>query len=637
MKLADAFVEIKGDKGKFSATIRGAKRETDGFAKSATRSLKRVSLGIGLITTAALAASVAIGVKLTKAVINAGRATIQTALKYDKLKRGLTAVVGSAEEAERQLARLKEAAKLPGLSFPQAIQGSINLQAAGLSAELSERALKAFGNALVTVGKGAEDLAGVNLALTQIANKTSGFGQDVRQLQERLPQMQTALKNAFDGKPLEDLEITGKELVAVLVTEFEKLEKASDGPANKLVNLGMAYEQLKATVGATMLDIVGTSADSMTKIIENIAEVLPHWKKYASDLTVVFTEIATITLKLTGEMMKGIGAIIAAAAPLVYKPLKYHGMKWAKDFAAGAGLVLNDLLKKIGAIDTKKYEQNIVEVMNALQDSQKESAASFKKEYEEAINNIIKVITTKMPEMTAAFGEAIDKLGAVGETLDDIVTEIDIEGAVEKPLKKTEKTTLSFKDTLSGLELVWDANKQAAASFGMIAAGHLENLIELGIRAKEIGKAIGDLSRAQFEEVGFLKLETEDPKNAVRREMEAARRIADFRSDIDKEMVKRQQTNLNKFIGFRRQREQEELKSQQAELERFREHMRQQQEAAQSAANAIRPVFENMFTDFFGGRTKDLWTRFWEDLKQIAIRKLAETCLAAQVLPPPLR
>ncbi len=84
-KLADAFVEIKGDKGKFSGTIRSAKRETSGFATSATKSLKQVSIGLAAVGVAAGIAAVAIGVKLTQAVIRVGRAVTSTAVRFDKL------------------------------------------------------------------------------------------------------------------------------------------------------------------------------------------------------------------------------------------------------------------------------------------------------------------------------------------------------------------------------------------------------------------------------------------------------------------------------------------------------------------------------------------------------------------------
>jgi hypothetical protein len=432
MKLADAFVEIKGDKGKFSKTISAAKRETDGFAKSATKNLKRISIGLSLIATAAIAAAVAIGVKLTQAIIRAGKSVVQTALKYDKLKRGLTAVVGSAEEAERQLVRLRKAAELPGLSFPQAIQGSINLQAAGLSAELSERALKAFGNALVTVGKGAEDLAGVNLALTQIANKTSGFGQDVRQLQERLPQMQTALKNAFNGKPVEDLNITGKELVRALVIEFEKLTLASDGPANKIVNLGQAYEQLKATVGATMLDIVGTSADSMKKIIEDITRVLPHWKLYQDIVGDVFHNVAVIGIKMTGSLMSSMLKIVGAFGEVIWQPLLHGFAATLKNIDEWLGKKSVDLVSKLpdwmGATDewAAGVKRNIDEI-GAEWDKNNKIILDAK--IEDKMENFLNKLVKEVPNMSATWTQGL----------------IDIQAQIDRVVKRVEEGTVTTK------------------------------------------------------------------------------------------------------------------------------------------------------------------------------------------------
>lgn len=320
-KIAEAFVEIQGDKGKFSGTIRGAKRETAEFESSATKNLKRITIGLGVMGAAAATAATVIAVKLTKAIIRAGTSVVQTAIKYDKLKIGLIAVTGSAKEAAIQINRLRVLAEAPGLGFEQAIQGSISLQAAGLSAELAEKSLSAFGNALAVVGKGATELGRVNVQLAQIAAKTSGFGADIRVLKEAIPAIGPALRKAFDGKPLEDVSITGQELIEVLVVELNKLGRAGDSVGNDINNLRTSFDLLKKTVGDTMLDITSDTTKSLTDIVNKITMIIPVWKQNQDAVATVFKNIGVIAIRTTGAMLATLAGMIKNIAVIMWEPL----------------------------------------------------------------------------------------------------------------------------------------------------------------------------------------------------------------------------------------------------------------------------------------------------------------------------
>lgn len=552
MKIADAFVEIRGDKGKFTNTIKGAKRETAGFAKSATRNLKKVAIGLTAIGVAAAAAATIIAVKLTRAIIRAGTAVVQTAVKYDKLKIGLIAITGSAKEATRQLRRLRVLALDPGLGFEQAIRGSISLQAAGLSAQFAERSLSAFGNALVIAGKGAESLDRVNLQLTQIASKTSGFGQDIRNLRDALPQLGPILKKAFDNEPLEKIKISGRELVEVLVAGLEELDKAGESVGNNLVNLGVSFDLLKNEIGKTLLGITSDTAKTLTGIIDNITMIIPVWRKYQDEVSEVFQKVAVIVIEATGEMLKGMFAIISAAAPLIFKPLTNSAKKFFRDFAAGFSIAVNDVMRAARVITQQQYDTFLVELINANQAANKKSAENFKKEYDAAIKFAVNTSVKNLSRIGDIAGSMFNEILALTTTITDKIPE-----AISEPAKK------------------------AVAELKKIAPGELD----------------------------FLTLKAEDPRKAVQRQVEAAQRIFDFRSALDTEMGERQR----RFT------------------DNFREGLRRQEEAAQRMVNTIAPAFENMFTSLFSGNTKNLWQKFWVDLKNIAIRQMA-TIFATQLI-----
>ncbi|MBK9043040.1 MAG: tape measure protein [Saprospiraceae bacterium] len=215
-------------------------------------------------------------------ILALGATSLRAAGNIQALQKGLSSVMGSAELAAIEFEKLKEVAKLPGLGLEEAARGSVQLQAAGFSADEARRSLLAFGNALATVGKGKNELNFVNLALSQLQNKTGGFGQDLRQLTEQLPQLRGALTNAFgtaDSEKIQELGVTGKQVVQVLIQEFEKLPKVTGGLNNAFENFSDSLKIALFTIGdslnkafgvESLLDVIGKKliglADAFSKL-----------------------------------------------------------------------------------------------------------------------------------------------------------------------------------------------------------------------------------------------------------------------------------------------------------------------------------------------------------------------------------
>jgi tape measure domain-containing protein len=231
-----------------------------------------------------------------------GIAAVKTATDFDSLKRGLTAVSGSSEAAEKQLARLKEVAKLPGLGFREAIQGSINLQAAGLSAERAEAALKAFGNALATVGKGKSELDGVILALSQIESKGKVSAEEINQLAERVPQIRQIMLRAFgtaDTEVIQRAKITSRQFIDTVVNELAKLPQVTGGARNTFENLRDSIEQSLLPLGNKLLE---TILPAIEKLTPKILGLLEGFQKLSPE---------------TQQLAIGFGVAALAAGPLI--------------------------------------------------------------------------------------------------------------------------------------------------------------------------------------------------------------------------------------------------------------------------------------------------------------------------------
>ncbi len=323
------FSKLKGDQDK-------AKKSIKDFQTKLTKDIGE--------SFSALGSKMSLGV--TAPLLALGKAAVDAAKDFDSLKRGLTAVAGSSAEAERQMKRLKEVAKLPGLSFEQAVQGSIRLQAAGFSAQLAERSLKAFGNALATVGKGSAELEGVNLALSQIMSKGKVSAEEINQIAERVPQIRKIMIAAFgtaDTEILQKAKITSEQFVKVITGELEKLPKVTGGVANSFENFQDTMRASLAELGKAILpDLMKAMKDIeegvksfigwWTKLPDATKQNILHFAEFVAvigpltlvvgsiagavaNLTAAFTALktATIFLRTPGGLV-GAGALLAAAA-----------------------------------------------------------------------------------------------------------------------------------------------------------------------------------------------------------------------------------------------------------------------------------------------------------------------------------
>lgn len=247
--LSQLIVKITGDASDFTRAISAAQRQASTMAEKfeAAGSVLTRSLSLPLGALGGLA--------------------LKQASDFESLRRGLEAVSGSSEKAAVQFERLKKVAELPGLGFKEAVQGAVNLQAAGFSAATAERALKAFGNALATIGKGRAELDGVVLALSQIQSKGKFSAEELNQLAERLPQIRVAIKQAFGTASTEDIQklgLTSEQIIEKIIAEFEKLPQVTGGLRNSFENLRDNAERALAAIG----DALAPAANSAIKAIE---------------------------------------------------------------------------------------------------------------------------------------------------------------------------------------------------------------------------------------------------------------------------------------------------------------------------------------------------------------------------------
>ncbi|HET6494777.1 MAG TPA: tape measure protein, partial [Thermoleophilia bacterium] len=265
----------QGDKSTASVTKIG---------KAAQRAGASIQSGLGRMGVQSLArlkfAAVAAGAAFTAIGVASARAGIMIASQRDAQLKGLGALLQSQRKAEEHFVRLQSLARLPGIGLGQALEMSNLLLATGASAATAERTIAAFGNALALAGKSADELPGIALALSQIAQTPKVMQQDLYQLINRIPVFGKVLMSEFGSTRAEEINRavgSTKEFMERLISSMERMPRAAETTANALFNVGMTVDNIKAEFGAGV--IAGDHLrDALTGLDTALGKLLPKAK-----------------------------------------------------------------------------------------------------------------------------------------------------------------------------------------------------------------------------------------------------------------------------------------------------------------------------------------------------------------------
>lgn len=320
------------DRGRLQTTQRQATEQANLFIRSlgsqrdAVQALSQrlTSLGKSLTGVGQSMSSVGatLSVSLTAPLVALGAVTVNAAVRVDSLRRGLTAIVGSSTEAGRQLERLTQLAKLPGIGFEEAIQGSIRLQAVGFSAQEAEANLREFANAIALTGGGRDELSRVTVQLGQLAAKGKVLSQDLRPIIEAAPAVGRALLEAFgtvNADDIQELGLSSKQFLGILVDQLGKLPRAAAGARNSFENFTDAAFRAAAIIGESFLPILTRLAEAAGPILEGLARVFGAIPKPIQIIVVGLVALAAAlgpVLFVVGQLTAGVGRLLVGFAQL---------------------------------------------------------------------------------------------------------------------------------------------------------------------------------------------------------------------------------------------------------------------------------------------------------------------------------
>jgi len=288
------------DTSEFQRNLRQVERQLGNFGK------RMEDIG-GTLTT-----------RLTLPLAAVGGAALQAFAQMDKFTKGLGAVMGSTQAAEAELVKLREVAKLPGLGFQEAVQGSTNLQAVGLTADEARKTLQGFGAAIAATGGGGAELGEVQRQLTQIISKNRILQEDYGVLQERVPLIGRALEQAFGTSNIEKVRqmgVSGREFVSAIsqaLITLPQTQNLTGGLANGFENLSDSTRTALATFGEAINRSLGVEkalnalGDTLNALADGFANLSPNTQK----VIVIFGAFVAAI----GPVLFAIGAFSKVAA-----------------------------------------------------------------------------------------------------------------------------------------------------------------------------------------------------------------------------------------------------------------------------------------------------------------------------------
>lgn len=251
-----------------------------------------------------------------------GVTIVNAAVQMDSLRRGLTTIAGSAELASVQLARLTEIAKLPGIGFQEAIQGSIALQAVGFSANEAEKALIQFSNAVALTGGSREQLQTITVQLGQMAAQSKVLAADLKPIINAAPAVAVALRNAFGtvrSEEIQELGIQSKDFIDIMVRELGKLPRAAAGARNSFDNFRDSVFRAAATIGGSLLPALVRLADTFGPILTGLANAFAALPVPIQSLVLTVGALGIALGPMTfifGQLVTGLGRVVVGFAQL---------------------------------------------------------------------------------------------------------------------------------------------------------------------------------------------------------------------------------------------------------------------------------------------------------------------------------
>jgi len=257
------------------------------------------------------------------AVAGFAKSAIDAAVQFDSMQRSLATTVGSTEELNAQMERLRKVALSPGIDLKQTIDGFTRLRSTGkFSAKEAEDGLAGIANAVASVGAPAQTVERVVTAISQIAGGLQVSQEELGQLREALPSFGVLMERAFgttNAEQINKMGISAENAAKKLLSAFSQGPRAAAGLQTALDNINDTYTNMQVSIGnllATMLMAFGPSVTSAMETVTNAVKEISKQGTILNNVFKVFIAfgLAALVVDLALKFGVFVDAVIKAIA-----------------------------------------------------------------------------------------------------------------------------------------------------------------------------------------------------------------------------------------------------------------------------------------------------------------------------------
>lgn len=614
MAFANLVVKISGD----ISSLDQATRKAVERVKTLGSNLQSVGSSLALGVSAPLAGIAGVALK--------------AAGDLEALKLGLISVAGGAKQAEVQFAQLREVAKLPGLGLKEAVQGSINLQALGFSAQKSQNLLLQFGNALATVGRGREDLNEVIRQLGQLGARGAVTADNLKPIIERVPQVASIIREKFGGDALgapaetfKKLGISSQQFIAILEEELGKLPRVAGGVNNTFENLRDTITIAFARAGEALIPFAKAFVDDFAvPVIESAAEVAKRFGEMPNSVKAVAVGFGGL-VTVAPLVVVGLGSIIANLAIITEALAKVGG---AAAIARAALLAIPYVAVAGGVValgkallDTSYAQRDSYLAGQQLQEMNQKTADSLRRNYAPAVGELEaklkagKVSQTEFAQGLRAIALEVGKNKAIPEMATNTRT---LGGALDAASKAALKAAFSLEQTGKRLAANTTESQVLHRMLAILNQRHDEWIDRMAKARLGIGELLADLPqftehainvRKLGEEFGYVRHAAEDAALAIKA---AAIDLSEF----DPSPRKQRESDMGRIAKENQRQYEEQLKAGAREAKKF------ERQVSLIANDLARNITDLIFK---GGKLKDVMASTFSELGKSLVRSALET------------
>lgn len=460
---------------------------------------------------------------------------VKAAADMDSLTRALDAMTGSSAETARQMERLKEVARAPGLGFREAVQGSVNLQAVGFAALDAERAMKALGNAVATTGGGKNELDRVLFQLSQMAAAGKVLGQDLRPVIQTAPAVAKALNELFGTTSAEAISSqvdSFEDFFNLLIPKLEQMPSVAGGAQNAFDNLSDSAFRARAALGQQLLPAVIPLIDGFADMLEQMDGLEPSTLRNVIAFGAAAAVIGPLTLGVAG-LATAVGTLSIAFGAVT--PYVAAGSALIVGLGVLAGLWTKNKLEALDAAEAvDRYRDSLKDMNMAQLLAQRTALQGQKSDVAEQIGNLsggrgnsgrIAALRERGMDIVAALQDVDRQILRAG-TLDPITV------TYVKPLTNAADGARELREEIEKLDRALRGMRAPEISG--------ENFHLRGLRERRERDAIERAARQSYgESVGMYltPVDTSRPDSKGADPKEAADSLAQAASDVTRGIV----------------------------------------------------------------------------------------------------